>query len=158
MEMINKNKEKYKGLWTRLQGKEESILDYIITDREHLHTIKDMLIDEEKQYGLYRSQQGEKTYSDHNAMLLTMNIITEEIKQQKKKIITKIGYEQYRRIIEQKQVSKIITNEKNIKETYKKWSGEIENSIKMVEKPVRKNQRRNIKQLKLIRKNLRKQC
>ena len=74
---------------------------------EHLHTIIEMLIDEEKQYGLYKSQQREKIFSDHNAILTTLNIITKEEKQHKKKIITQNGYKQYRQIIEQKQVSKI---------------------------------------------------
>ena len=47
--ILNTVKEKGKGVWTRVQGKEESIIDYVLTDATSANTIKEMKIDEEKQ-------------------------------------------------------------------------------------------------------------
>ena len=49
MAILNTVKEKGKGVWTRVQGKEESIIDYVLTDATSANTIKEMKIDEEKQ-------------------------------------------------------------------------------------------------------------
>ena len=49
MAILNTVKEKGKGVWTRVQGKEESIIDYVLTDATSANTIKEMEIDEEKQ-------------------------------------------------------------------------------------------------------------
>ena len=42
---INGEYNKCEGLWTREQGEEKSIIDYVITTKKDLNTIK---IDEEK--------------------------------------------------------------------------------------------------------------
>ena len=43
---------KCEGLWTREQGEEKSIIDYVITTKKDLNTIKTMNIDEEKEFGI----------------------------------------------------------------------------------------------------------
>lgn len=64
------NKELWKGLCIRVQGQERSILDYVLTNSKLLSTVKEMIIDENKQHGLFKSEESGKTYSDHNLLLL----------------------------------------------------------------------------------------
>ena len=54
LNIINANEHKCKGKWTREQGEERSIIDYVITSQEYMDTIYNMEIDEEKQYTLYK--------------------------------------------------------------------------------------------------------
>ena len=72
--IINGESNKCEGLWTREQGEEKSIIDYVITTKRDLNTIKTMKIDEEKEFGIYKvdiqgTKQCRKIYSYHNAML-----------------------------------------------------------------------------------------
>ena len=41
---MNKEKEVYKGLCTRVQGQERSILDYVLTNRKLLSIVTEMVI------------------------------------------------------------------------------------------------------------------
>ena len=73
-----------KGLWSRKQGTEKSIIDYVMTtNTEYLNNIKEMIIDETKEYATYRQDQQnqdlKKKYSDHNVILLNINFSTESI-------------------------------------------------------------------------------
>ena len=70
------------------------------------------------------------------------------------KIITKKGYQKYKKFIKQRQVSKII-KKGTPKESYNKWTEEEEDAIKQVQKTVRKNPRKDIRKLQKTRKNLR---
>ena len=45
METVNEEQEICEGLWTREQGKEKSVIDYVITDKKYFTTIKGMHID-----------------------------------------------------------------------------------------------------------------
>ena len=49
MVILNTVKEKCKGVWTRVQGEEKSITDYVLADTTSSNTIKEIKIDEEKQ-------------------------------------------------------------------------------------------------------------
>ena len=42
MVILNTVKEKCKGVWTRVQGEEKSIIDYVLTDTTSANTIKEM--------------------------------------------------------------------------------------------------------------------
>ena len=46
--LLNTVKEKCKGVWTRVQEEEKSIIDYVLTDTSSTKTVKEMEIDEEK--------------------------------------------------------------------------------------------------------------
>ena len=46
MIILNTVKEKGKGVWTRVQGEEKSITDYVLTDASSTNTVKKMKIDE----------------------------------------------------------------------------------------------------------------
>ena len=72
MSLVNVDKHIFKGLWTREQGKEKSVIDYVMTNTEYLNSIKEMIIDETKEYATYRldqhNQDLKKTYSNHNVI------------------------------------------------------------------------------------------
>ena len=53
MIILNTVKGKCKGVWTKVQGEEKSITDYVLTDASSANTVKEMKIDEEKQYRLH---------------------------------------------------------------------------------------------------------
>ena len=102
LNIINANEHKCKGKWTREQGEERSVIDYVITSQEYMDTIKSMEIDEEKQYGLYKiecqNKQIKKTYFDHNAIdaiVINIDFISPKDVSRKKKVITRKGYKKY---------------------------------------------------------------
>ena len=72
----------------------------------------------------------------------------------KKKTITRKGYQKYKKFIKERQISKII-KKGTLQESYNKWTEEVEDAIKQVQKTVRKNPRKDIRELQKIRKNLR---
>ena len=70
MVIKNKEKEVCKGLWTRVQGQERSILDYVLTNSKLLSTVTEMIVDENKRYSTFKLEKSRKIYLDHNAILL----------------------------------------------------------------------------------------
>ena len=67
----------------------------------------------------------EKKYSEHNAILLKLNLITAIEKQKKNRLITKYGYEKHRNKLTQKQISGILKKDSiqvimiNVQRNYK---------------------------------------
>ena len=144
--IINKEKEVCKGLWTRVQGQERSILDYVLTNSKLLSTVTEMIVDENKQYSAFKLEKSRKTYSDHNAILLKLNLVTAIEKQKKNRTITKCSYKKYRNKLTQTQISGILKKD-TIQESYDKWSEEVQNNMKEIEKICRQNPRKDIMQL-----------
>ena len=145
MIILNTVKEKCKGVCTRVQGEEKSITGYVLTDASSANTVKEMKIDEEKQYGLRKldkniaTNKNRKIYSDHNSILINLDFETPTEEERPKKIITKKGYKRYRTIIEKENVSKLLKSG-DLQESYNKWSIVIETSIKTVQKTKQKIQ------------------
>ena len=139
-----------------MQGQERSILDYVLTNSKLLSTVTEMIVNENKQYSAFKLEKSRKTYSDHNAILLKLNLVTAIEKQKKNRIITKCGYKKYRKKLTQTQISGILKKD-TIQESYDQWSEEVQNNIKEVEKICRQNPRKYIMQLKRQRKKLRAQ-
>ena len=112
MSLVNADKHRCKGLWTREQGKQKSVFDYVINSTEYLNSIKEMIIDETKEHATYildqENQDLEKKYSDHNVILLKIDFHTETIQIKKRKIVTIKGYKEYRENIKQLEISKLI--------------------------------------------------
>ena len=59
MKIVNEEQEICKGLWTRAQGKNKSVIDYVITEKKHFTTIKGMHIDENKEYATFKIERKE---------------------------------------------------------------------------------------------------
>ena len=75
--------------------RKNSIIDYVLIDATSDNTIKEMKVDEEKQYGLHKlekntaTNENKKIYSDHNSILINLDFETPTEEQRLKKIITK---------------------------------------------------------------------
>ena len=111
-----------------------------------------MIVDGNKQYSAFKLEKSRKTYSDHNAILLKVNLVTAMQKQKKNRIITKCGYKKYRSKLTQMQISGILKRN-TIQVSYYKWSEEIQRNITEVEKKFRQNPRKDIIQVKRQKKN-----
>ena len=91
MIILNIVKEKCRGVWTRVQGEEKSIIDYVLTDVSSANTVKEMKIYEAKQYGLNKldkktsTNENRKMYSDHNSILINLDFETSTEEQKPKK-------------------------------------------------------------------------
>ena len=161
MKIVNENKEICKGLWTREQGKEKSVIDYVITEEKYIERIKEVRIDEEKDYATFRIDKNgkaeKKVYSDHNVIMIKLDFVTDPQQEQRKKIITNKGYKEYKKELQEKEISEIVKYGP-LQDQYDIWSQEIEETIKKVEKTKKKYQiRKDVKELNKIRKGLRKQ-
>ena len=72
------------------------------TDTTSTNTVKEMKIDEAKQYGLYKlerniaTNENKRVYSDHNSILISLDYETPTEEKRPKKIITKKRYKRYR--------------------------------------------------------------
>ena len=126
-----------------MQRQERSILDYVLTNSKLLSRITEMIADENKQYSVFKLEKSGKTFSDHNAILLKLNLITSIEKQKKDRIITKCEYKKYRNKLTQKQISRIIKKD-TIQISYDKWSEKVHYNIKEVYKIFRQNPRQHI--------------
>ena len=115
-----------------------------------------MVVDKNKQYSAFKLEKSRKTLSDHNSILLKLNLVTAIEKQKKNRIITKCGYKKYWNKLTQKQISGIIKQD-TIQISYDKWSEEVQSNINEVKKIFRQNPRKDIMQLKRKRKKLRAQ-
>ena len=86
-----------------------------------------MKINVERRYGLHKLEQNiatnenKKIYSDHNSILINIDLETTTDEQRPKKIITKKGHKRYRTIIEEENVSKLLKMG-DLQERYNKWS------------------------------------
>ena len=130
-----------------MQGKERAVLDYVLTNIKLLSTITEMIIDENKRYGVFKLEKSRKTYSNHSALLVKLNLISEIEKQKKNRIITNCGYKKYRNKLTQEQMSGTLKKD-TIQVSFDKWSEDVQNKIKEVEKILRQNPRKNINAIK----------
>ena len=89
MEIINGH-PKCKGLWTRVEDETKSVLDYVIINKDHVESVEEMKIDEEREITPYSkgSIEGERTYTDHNTIIINnMNWRITSIRKSKERLV-----------------------------------------------------------------------
>ena len=59
MKTVNEQKEMCKGLWKKEQGKNKSVIDYVITDKKYFTTIKEIQIDQNEDYATLKIRKME---------------------------------------------------------------------------------------------------
>ena len=90
LKMVQRNKlsivnslDVCEGLWTRIEGHQKSVIDYVITFEEDVGIVEKMVIDEEKNntpYNIDKDDEGRRKYTDHSMVSGTLNItLTEEV-------------------------------------------------------------------------------
>ena len=60
MKIVNREQEICKGLWTREQGKDKSVIDYMTTDKKYFITITGMYIYQTKEYATFKIERKER--------------------------------------------------------------------------------------------------
>ena len=135
-----------KGTWTRIEGEEKSILDYVITRKEDCGLFHDMLIDEEKNITPYTIEQdidgkSRVVYSDHCMIRCKTQLkVTEDPTKLTKKVFDRKRYEEFANDLANQKVSSIIDTT-DLTRTYSQWSNkvmEIQEKYCTVKKPKKK--------------------
>ena len=72
MKIINSS-DVCKGIWTRVEGKNRSVLDYVTMKKEDEELVKNMIIDEEREFTPYHQDGDRDIYTDHNTIQLDIN-------------------------------------------------------------------------------------
>ncbi len=159
--------DKCNGLWTRMEGKSKSVIDYIIMSREDSEFITEMIIDEGREHAPYHikkeGKKARKIFSDHNPMIVKTNMLMKEaIKKEDDTIfvIKKENVEAYKQEIQDQQISKIWDAEGSLQEKYTMWCDkvdEIRQNHSIVKKARRRKQRSKTRRLmELERRKLKK--
>ena len=148
-----------KGLWTRVQGNQKSVIDYVILNEKSHNVIQDMIIDEEKTFPIYSNYNNENTYTDHNTMICKLRIDCDMKQEQTKTLMTNKSYSNLMRKMKEENLSNVIVENKTMQENYDRWSQSVERIIDEVKRKRRMNNKRKderllIKMIKVIRKNL----
>ena len=131
--ILDEESEICKGLWTREQREENSVTDYVITNKETLQKRRKLIFDENKEYATYRTEcqqhQVRIIYSDHNVILLEIDYITKLESSKQINFITNKGYKECKNILRQENLTKILQNQ-NLQESYTKWTNAVEYATK----------------------------
>lgn len=129
MILVNAVNEKRKGLWTRIQGEQKSVIDYAIIDKEEVKNVAMMEIDEEKLWTPYyitkENTKRVKKFTDHASIKIQMKWKSEKGTIERRKIMTKSSYQRFKEMISKEQVAKIIAEDEPILTTYSKWEEKI---------------------------------
>ena len=121
LKLLNSDKS-CNGLWTRKQGNELSVLDYVIVRREDTRLVTVMEIDEDRNKTPYSLEcaTNDRVFTDHFMMTCIFNWrIDVRMKKQVKKLEKK-NIEAYKHHLEEEKVSELIDN-RPIRESYSEW-------------------------------------
>ena len=130
LNIVNSSKEKCEGLWTRIEGENKSIIDYVLIDEKEANKVIKMKIDENKDYTPYHVSQSRIIYSDHCAIRIKMNwrTIDNEI-DNTKTIVTEQTLQKFHNITNSNILTNIVKKEVGILNKYKKWQEKIDELI-----------------------------
>ena len=144
--------QKCDGKWTRIQGKEKSILDYIMVHMDDEKYISRLKIDEEKEHTPGYKEGNQITYTDHCAIIVEMQVTEANIEQHKestKKIITERSLSKISEMTETGVLTEIARENVRLDEKYNKWMMEFSKIIDSTAE-VRKSKKQQT--MKIVRK------
>ena len=72
--------EQCDGMWTRIEGDQKSIIDYVIVSQTATNLVSEMNIDENKYDTPYYLVNKERVYSDHCMTTAKLNLMAYETK------------------------------------------------------------------------------
>ena len=121
LKILNSNKC-CRGLWTRQQDNERSILDYILVNKEDVKLVNFMKIDKERDVTPYALDQStlNRVYTDHFMITCHFNWKMEEKQLKQVRRLDKRNLEAYRNELEAEKVSNII-DDRPIRLSYPEW-------------------------------------
>ena len=121
--IVNKT-EKCKGLWTREENGQQSVVDYMIIRKEHEADVDEMAIDEHKELTPYRMEGENIIYTDHHMISTTFNMYYSEKARMQQKYISSRGYKKFKSKIREEKISEELTK-KNFNRSYDIWSNKV---------------------------------
>ena len=125
LSIVNSQRDICKGLWTRIEGIQKSIIDYVICFEEDLGMFKEVEIDEEKDITPYHTDDEGRKYTDHCMISGTLDItVMENLEPKYIMTMGKAGWKKFRCEIERRKISNII-DDRCIKTTYTEWNDEV---------------------------------
>ena len=118
MKIVNAE-ECCEGLWTRVEGIQKSVLDYILVFEKDTKLVNRMRIDEEKDITPYYVEKTEgkeeRKYTDHYMITAMMNISMKETCKKYVNILNEEGWAKFREELQKEKVSEI-TSHKNTRQ------------------------------------------
>ncbi len=112
------------GLWTRIDGLQKSVIDYVVMFEDDLCILEQMEIDESKSSTPYyiETSTNERKYTDHCMIMGSINMkVKETIQPTYVKIMGEKGWSKFRKEIKEKKISELI-DERCVKTSYTEWS------------------------------------
>ena len=145
---------KCRGKWTRISGKEKSIIDYVMVFQEDERYVSSMKIDEDKE-DTPRYREGKKTiYSDHCALITEIGWTqanTERYTTQKEElVINERALEKFNRETEQGELAEIMSTDEDVNSKYKKWQEKLTEIIKKSSEKRKKGKETRLKAVKKL--------
>ena len=122
LSILNSHK-KCEGTWTRILGKQRSIIDYMMISKDDEKYISKVKIDEEKEHTPKYTEGKKTTYSDHCAIIAEIQVTEANIEQHKyssRKIITEKSLEKLSKMTETGILTKIAEENVGLNEKYNK--------------------------------------
>ena len=118
------------GLWTRIEGEQKSVIDYILVLEDDIDLVHNMFIDEDKDITPYHIESinghTETVYTDHCTITMTMNLtIQNDAQPTYCKVLDKDGLAKFKGKLTDEKVSEILDEKRNIKETYSRWNKRV---------------------------------
>ena len=117
-----------------------------------------MKIDDKKENTPYSETTNERTYTDHNTIIVQMNWITTSLVERKERLIlNKRSKEKFKKETEQGELSKIWEEEGAFQQKYDTWNNEVKkiaNKIFTTTKKPKKHKNRKIRKLRRKKKHL----
>ena len=144
--------QKCEGKWTRILGKERSVLDYIMVRMDDERYISKVRIDEEKEHTPGYKEGSQVTYSDHCAIIVEMQVTEANLEQHEintSKVITEESLNKISQMTEAGILTKIAKENTGLDEKYDKWMMELSRIIGQTAE-VKRNKKKQT--MKIVRK------
>ena len=154
LKILNAGK-KCKGLWTRTDGTKKSVLDYILMNKEDEGLVKQMIIDEEREFTPYHVEGGRTVYTDHYSMKLDVNWnMRHKPGENKRTVINTQNNLEFERKTTSTHLNDIWKSKASLQEKYSKWSQEVAEIAEDTYVQKKKN-RKEPKSVRLLRRRKR---
>ena len=144
--------QKCEGKWTRILGKERSVLDYIMVRMDDERYISKIKIDEEKEHTPGYKEGSQVTYSDHCAIIVEMQVTEANLEQHEintSKVIAEESLNKISQMTEAGILTKIAKENTGLDEKYDKWMMELSRIIGQTAE-VKRNKKKQT--MKIVRK------
>ena len=161
---IMNTKEVCKGKWTREEAGKKSIIDYVLIDKNYEEAVKEMVIDEQREFTPYKLEgKTERTYTDHNTIMTEINWLWKysEKKEENKMVMSSENLKKFHKHTSGTELREIWKNENyTVEEKYTKWNEKVMEIAKqtLTQKQKKAKVSKAIRKLRSKRKKLKKEA